>query len=73
MAIKRKKRFDKSVKCSICKEVRALHTVHGFRKYGGNTCCDTCFPAIKAEHDAEIERERKYEMTEADYQTWGRL
>lgn len=70
MAIRRKKRFDKPVKCSICKDVKALHTVHGSRQHGGHTCCDDCYPGIKEVHEREAERERIYVPTDADYQTW---
>lgn len=73
MALKRKKRFEQPVKCSLCKEKAALHTVHGFMRYGGNTCCDSCFVKVKAEYEQEKERERNYSPTEADYQTWMRL
>lgn len=73
MAIKRKKRYENPAKCSFCKEVRAYHTVHGYHPYGGNTCCNVCFPELIADYERERERERNYEMTEADYQTWGRL
>ncbi len=73
MALKRRRRFDQPVKCSICEEKRAYHTIHGFRSYGGSTCCDNCFPVIKVEYEVEQERERNYSPTEADYQTWMRL
>jgi hypothetical protein len=73
MAIHRKKRYETPVKCSICKKIRAFHTVHGHRRHGGHSCCNTCYPSIKAEWENERARENAYEMTEADYQTWGRL
>jgi hydrogenase maturation factor HypF (carbamoyltransferase family) len=73
MALKRKKRYETPVKCAICKEKRAHHTIHGYRLHAGQTCCDVCYPAIRKEWQAEVDREAAYEMTEADYQTWGRF
>lgn len=73
MALKRKRRFTEAVKCSLCKEVTAFHTIHGFRPHAGNTCCHKCFPAIKQQYEQQREKEASYEPTEADYQTWMRL
>ncbi|MCR8981468.1 hypothetical protein [Brevibacillus laterosporus] len=81
MAFRRKKIKDKEtgefiaspVTCSICKEKRAFTTLHGNVRHGGKTCCDDCFWTIKIEVEREEERNRNYEMSEADYQTWGRL
>ncbi|MFF2531398.1 hypothetical protein ACFVS2_21060 [Brevibacillus sp. NPDC058079] len=81
MAFKRKRIKDKGtgqfitspVNCSVCKEKRAYTTLHGNLRYGGRTCCDDCFSSVKIEVENEQEKARNYEMTEADYQTWGRL
>lgn len=73
MALNRKKRYGIPVKCSICKKQKAFHTIHGFRLYGGQTCCDDCFPKIKEEWEKEQKKEASYDLTEADYQTWYRL
>lgn len=73
MALRRKKRYENPVKCSMCKEVKAHHTVHGFMRYGGRTCCNDCYPGVRAEWESEQAREASYSMTEADYQTWYRL
>ena len=84
MALKRK-RIKKDgqfinipVTCYICKEKKAFHTMHGgyvghYKNYGGKMCCDDCYPSVQVEECKYIEKESDYEMSEADYQTWGRL
>lgn len=72
MALHRKKRFDTPVKCSVCKERRAYHTVHGgLIRGGGRTICDDCYKYLQAE-EHEL-HDRMFDYTEADYQTWMRL
>ena len=78
MAFRRKKIKDengefitKPRKCSICKEKKALMTMHGDYEYGGQTCCDDCYPKIKEEVNKKNNEDEHY--TEADYQTWKRL
>ncbi|AZK44792.1 hypothetical protein [Paenibacillus lentus] len=73
MALRRKKRYETPVGCSICKEKRAYHTIHGFTGYGGRTCCNDCYPQIQQEHKRQMEKENNFEPSEADYQTWMRL
>jgi hypothetical protein len=74
LALNRKRKHNDPVRCSFCGEKRAHHTLHGLSRFGGGrTCCDVCFPGVKSEYVKEQEREAAYEMTEADYQTWGKL
>ncbi|MCA1029274.1 hypothetical protein LCM23_25005 [Cytobacillus kochii] len=85
MALKRKKikssdgKFlNHPVTCYLCKEKKAFHTMHGgyvghYNRYGGKTCCNDCFPSVKEEERKHFIRENDCEMSEADYQTWGRL
>lgn len=74
MALRRKKRFSEPVACSRCKEKKAYHTMHGgFIQGNGKTICDDCYPLIQMLEREEIEKERKFQPSEADYQTWMRL
>ncbi|PGV23052.1 hypothetical protein [Bacillus cereus] len=75
MALKRKKIQNKTlpVKCSQCKEIKAFHTMHGgYVHGGGKTCCNECYPAIQKEENRLIQQDDGH-MSEADYQSWGRL
>jgi len=84
MAFRRKKIKDgdgklikEPVSCSVCKEKKAFHTMHGgaltYRGYGGNTCCNDCVDDMRGLNRILEDRESKDRMTEADYQTWGKL
>lgn len=50
MTLRRKKRFERAIRCSICKQKTAYHTVHGFLRYGGSTCCDICYKIVLSEY-----------------------
>ena len=56
--------------CSYCppKTVRATFRQHGF---SGEFCCDAHRSNLHAEEVAQAAKDEY--MTEADYQTWGKL
>lgn len=73
--IRRKRRISKDgqpVRCSICKEKTAHHTVHGYHPYGGSTCCDNCFTILKVAYQEEMVREDR-EETEGERQAWRNI
>lgn len=84
MALKRRKLkdsegdfLDAPVKCYLCKEKKAFHTMHGgmighHKGYRGKTCCNDCYPAVQ-NVERELLANEDGHMSEADYQTWGRL
>lgn len=61
------------VTCYFCKSKKAFTSLHGHYRYGGLKCCDDCFPKVQKQVTIAEDRERNYHMTEADYQTWGKL
>lgn len=70
--------IENPVTCFLCKKKKAFHTMHGgyvgiYNHCGGKTCCDACYPSIQEKERKHIANESDYEMSEADYQTWGRL
>lgn len=75
MASKRRriKNRETPVRCSLCKEKKAFHTMHGSYLNGGHTCCDDCWPDVKKKAEEKQVRERSWEPSEADRQTWMRL
>lgn len=84
MALRRKRIKDERGKfiekprtCYVCKEKKALWSMHGgaighYRNYGGKLVCDDCYPDVKRENNRLEAREDDH-MTEADHQTWGKL
>ncbi|WP_054704634.1 hypothetical protein [Bacillus sp. JCM 19041] len=81
MAFKRKRlrNEDGSInhnpaKCHYCGEIKALWSLHGgYSQYsGGKRCCDDCFPKVQ-ELGRKEEKRSSNEMSEGDYQSWGKL
>lgn len=82
MALRRKKIKDADGqfltnprRCGICKENTTFHTVHGGHatgRFGGKTCCDSCYAQLKENESAM--QAKTHSPSEAEHQIqrrWG--